>query len=172
MSRDLVHETLRNPCEVGIMIFTYSVGELDGATTRYSTWFPPHGFQTKSLAELLNEIPGGDGASGLKLVFSGPGFSIGGQAFDEKDFARLHFEFNDQSIGSFWDEIFGHSPAATMSTSRFLSSAKDGSQTVGYFHSHHRTPTYSLRRIYDLLSVANLPLIVLVEQSDFSILRP
>lgn len=96
MSPDEIQDILRNPRGVGTLLFTYSVGGFYGTTTRYSTWSPRPGVQGKSLADLIKGIPGGDGASGLRLVFSGPGFSIGGQAFDESDFARLRIEFNDQ----------------------------------------------------------------------------
>ncbi|KJZ72801.1 hypothetical protein HIM_07745 [Hirsutella minnesotensis 3608] len=93
------HETLElilRPRIVGVTTFTYSVGDMHGTAMRSFAWSPRLDFQARSLADLVLELPGGRDASGLRITFSGPGFSIRGHAYDESDFARLQYEFNDQ----------------------------------------------------------------------------
>ncbi|KJZ68310.1 hypothetical protein HIM_12301 [Hirsutella minnesotensis 3608] len=93
------HETLElilRPRIVGVTTFTYSVGDMSGTAMRSFAWSPRLDFQARSLADLILELPGGRDASGLRITFSGPGFSIRGHAYGESDFLRLQYEFNDQ----------------------------------------------------------------------------
>lgn len=96
LTRDAVLTLLSNEQGIGVIKFTYSVGEEHNSDMRYSTWSPQSRFEVRSLAQLMREVPGAAGASGLRIVFSGPGFCVAGEAFDEADLGRLKVEFNDQ----------------------------------------------------------------------------
>lgn len=96
LGRSNVLQLVSRPDSLGVITFTYAVGQMHGSEMHNVAWSPRPGFQADSLNSLMNEVPGASHASGLGLLFCGPGFRIQGRVFDESDLARVKADCNSQ----------------------------------------------------------------------------
>ncbi|KAJ6440936.1 AAA family ATPase [Purpureocillium lavendulum] len=94
--QDTIVAFLSNPDDVGVVRFTYSISIQGDSQILHKSWSPITSFPVKSLAQMMKEVPQAVGASGVRVIFTGPSVYVALEAFNEDDFKRLRIEVNDQ----------------------------------------------------------------------------